>query len=523
MLRRALTALVLLALQPAAPAASAPEPRVHLPEGWIEGATDTAAGVRIFRGLPYAAAPVGELRWRPPIPPAPWQGVRQATAFAPGCPQQLPRERLPWTAPFMHQGSIDEDCLYLNVWAPLRAVTGRLPVLVYLHGGGFREGSGSVAVYDGAALAARGLIVVTINYRLGILGFLAHPDLSAESALHVSGNYGLLDQLAALSWVRHHIGAFGGDPRRVTLAGQSAGAMSIELLLRSPLARGLFQRAIIESGRGAANPPGTAAVWPPSLAAAELAGMRLARAHGQRSVDGLRGLSAAELLATLALDPLADSEPVADGYLVPRDIAAGDDGAAYLDVPMLVGMNADEDSAAPGYGSTTLAQLQAEVEALYGQKAYAYRQLFPADSDAQAATALVRSHRELSLASLDADARRRATHARAPLRIYYFARALPWPEHPQFGAFHSSEVPYVFDNLKAAGHPETAIDEHIAAVLSSYWVNFARTGNPNGARLPAWPAYRGPADILMIDERAIGARAPIDPGRLAPLQRFLAE
>jgi para-nitrobenzyl esterase len=243
--------LLLLLLPGAGSAAAQIDGPVRTTGGLVAPAPSENASLREFRGIPYAAPPVGELRWREPQPAATWTGVWTADRFAPACIQRLTRSRPPWTEEFMHQGEANEDCLYLNVWTAARSPEEHRPVLVFLHGGGFNEGSGSVPIYDGGALARRGLVVVTLNYRLGALGFLAHPELTAESPHHASGDYGLLDQIAALRWVRENIAAFGGDPERVALAGQSAGAMSVYLLTASPLAAGLFQRAIVESGPGA--------------------------------------------------------------------------------------------------------------------------------------------------------------------------------------------------------------------------------------------------------------------------------
>jgi para-nitrobenzyl esterase len=222
---------------------------VRVDGGQLSTSTGTPGGVRAFKGIPYAAPPVGDARWRAPQPVVPWDGVRQADRFGASCVQAQPGSRLPWTEEFMTQGPVSEDCLFLNVWTAA-AVTERLPVMAYIYGGGFNEGSSSVAVYDGASLAARGVVVVTINYRTGPLGFLVHPALSAESPHKVSGNYGLLDQIAALAWVQRNIAAFGGDPTAVTIFGQSAGAISVADLMRSPLAKGLFARAIAQSGPG---------------------------------------------------------------------------------------------------------------------------------------------------------------------------------------------------------------------------------------------------------------------------------
>src|SRR6185503_13437694 len=269
---------------------------VTVSSGRLAGVAGRDAGVRVFKGIPFAAPPVGPSRWKAPEPVAAWTGVRAADRFAPACVQNVTGSRLPWTEGFMHQGAVDEDCLYLNVWTAAGA-RARRPVFVYLYGGGFNEGSGSVAIYDGESLARKGLVVVTINYRVGVFGFLAHPDLAAESPRAASGNYGLLDQVAALRWVQQNIAAFGGDPGNVTIAGQSAGAMSVYLLTASPQTRGLFHRAIVQSGPGVLASFGVAASrgLAQQRTPAAQAGAAFAKARGAESLQALRAKPAREL------------------------------------------------------------------------------------------------------------------------------------------------------------------------------------------------------------------------------------
>jgi para-nitrobenzyl esterase len=506
----------------AAPSVNAAAPsEVQIEQGRIQGVAATDPTITVFKGIPYAAPPTGERRWRAPEPSRHWSGLRRASEFAAACPQRIPGPRLPWTAEFSHRGAVAEDCLYLNIWTakPHSGVT--LPVLVFIPGGGFLTGSGSIDVYNGESLAAKGLVVVTINYRLGMLGYLAHPELSAESEHHVSGNYGLLDQLAALRWVQRNIAAFGGDPHRVTVEGQSAGATSIQLLMPSKLTKGLFQRAIIESGLDAGTIPGTPPEHPVMLVDAERAGAQFAEANHVASIAALRRLSVDEVLALNSPPSAIPWRPIVDGYVVPQQFVTTNALGAENDVPTIVGTNADEGSAAPGYGRATIGEFDRQTREVFGNRADDFLRLYPARSDQEAAALQRTSRRELSWAALDRNAAQRAKNSKQALYIFYFARAMPWPEHPEYGAFHSSELPYVFDNLRLSPHPFTSTDQSTARVMSSYWVNFVRSGDPNGPDLPVWPIYRDLHDFLVVSDEGIGAKTLIDQKKLAALQDFL--
>jgi para-nitrobenzyl esterase len=325
-----------------------------------------------------------------------------------------------------------------------------------------------VPIYDGAALARRKLIVVTINYRLGAFGFLAHPALAQESEHHASGNFGLMDQVAALRWVRDNIAAFGGDPSRVTIAGQSAGAMSAYLLTVSPLAKGLFQRAIVESGPGAlaafgiATGKGVAG----ALEDAEKVGVTFAKNRGATTLAELRELSADRVLVRSTEsdgNPAARFGPVVDGWVVPVDADTAYATHSQNDVPLLIGMMADEPSAVPGYDA-----------------------------------AKAKSTRAQGLHALDRLLAARAKTSSQPAYAYYFEHAIPWPEHPRFGAFHSGELPYVFDNLAVLRRPWSTVDRQLAVAVSSYWAAFAGSGVPSGSSLPAWPAYQAGSLKFMV-------------------------
>jgi para-nitrobenzyl esterase len=461
--------------------------------------------VRAYLGVPFAAPPVGEQRWRAPRPAAAWTGVKTANQFSPSCVQAPPVAFGPWTKEFLLLGPVSEDCLYLNVWTSARRDEHR-PVFVYIYGGGFGSGSGDVPVYDGARLAEKGLVVLTVNYRVGPLGFLAHPELTAE-ANGASGNYGLMDQVAALEWVRDNIAAFGGDPGRVTIAGQSAGAMSVFLLTASPSAKGLFHRAIIESGPGglAALGVATASSTARPRAAAESEGTAYATTKGARSLAELRALPAS---AFVGGGPTRFG-PVVDGRFLVEDPAATFRAGRQNDVPTLTGLNADEGSASPTYGKATVESFRKQVAQRYGDNASRFLALYPAESDEQARRSEIESGRALGVAGVQRMLDERARTSRTPSFAYYFDRAIPWPERPEFGAFHTAEVPYVFGTLNVLQRPWTQVDYSLSETMMSYWANFAARGDPNGSGLPTWPAYRaGQPAIMELGER-IGVRAPV--------------
>jgi para-nitrobenzyl esterase len=448
------------------------EKPVRVESGLLQGVT-SPSGATVYKGVPYAAPPVGSLRWRPPQPPAPWNGVRRADTFGPNAVQNIHGTFLPWTEEFLASGPVNEDCLYLNVWTGATSARERRPVLVFIHGGAFTEGSGAVPVYDGEQLAAKGIVVVTINYRLGALGFLAHPELTAESEHHSSGNYGLLDQIAALGWIRRNIAAFGGDPARVTIAGQSAGGMSVNALVASPLARGLFRAAIVESAP---------AIPPSPLATAEQQGAAFAEAKHAKSIAELRALPATDLVSASG----SRFGPIADGWVVPSSPA---DGPAN-DVPILIGFTADDltfilnPSTAKGSAAFTAA-----AHGRFGSLAEEFLRLYPASTDEQAKHSLSAALRDATRVQTYLWAARRARSARTKTFTYFFDRVIPWPEHPEFGAFHSSEIPYVFGTLDVMKRPWEPADRKVSEAMSTYWANFVKTGDPNGSGLPKWRAF----------------------------------
>ena len=459
-------------------------PLVHTDSGSLSGVQQQGT-VAAFLGIPFAAPPVGPDRWRAPRPVRPWQGTREASHFGANCYQALTPEGFgPWKHEFVVQGEVSEDCLFVNVWTPKSDTQARLPVLVWIHGGGFTQGSGSVAVYDGASLAGDGIVVVNFNYRMGVFGFLAHPELTREAGKDSPpGNYGLQDMIAALRWVQNNIAAFGGDPNQVTLAGQSAGAMAIHDLLVSPLATGLFQRALIQSGL-----PNSRRA--PVLASAEEAGEEFAHSREATSIGALRALPAAALLGP-AKPEGPRFGPIIDGMLLPDSPEKRTAGSQFNDTPVMIGMVADEGSAfSPSYGA----------------------------ADESGFTA-----RERGLGALYAWGRERLAHSKQPVFVYMFTHVEPGPESTRYGAFHSSELPYAFRTLdKAPERNFTPADRALARVVSAYWVNFVKTGDPNGKGLSSWPRFATSDPRIMRLDVHSTAQALLPQPKLQAMRDYLA-
>ncbi len=382
----------------------------------------------------------------------------------------------PWTREYMYVTPASEDCLFLNVWTPKPSSTAHLPVLVYIYGGGFSSGSGDCPIYDGEALAKTDMVVVTFNYRVGALGFFAYPELTSESEHHASGNYGLMDQIAALHWVKDNIRGFGGDPSRVAIAGQSAGAMSVEDLLASPLARGLFHAAIADSGIGGRGVPVK------TLAEAEKAGEAFAASKKADSLAALRALPAAELAVRgLQFSPIVDGWVVPDQPMVLTTTAGRDN-----DVPVITGFQADDFRMGGGGPAMTAASFQERARKTYGSMADEFLKLYPVDGDEQAKQSETASARDRARSGLYLWASKRASTHKSPVYIYYFDRAIPWPAHPEFGAFHSGELPYTFGNLKVLDRPWEPVDAQIAHMMMAYWKGMATAGNPNSGSVKRW-------------------------------------
>ena len=467
-------------------------------EGGLLAGTPSADGsVVAYKGVPFAAAPVGNLRWRAPKPAPAWQGVRQANQFSASCIQTIVEERKPWTYEFMAHTPISEDCLYLNVWTGAKNANERRPVFFWMYGGGYTEGSAAVPVYDGETLARKGLVVVTINYRLGLFGFLAHPELSKESDRNASGNYGTLDQIAALQWVQKNIAAFGGDPNRVTIAGQSAGAGSVHTLTASPLAKGLFQRAIAESG---------SSVVPnnrmPRLVQAEELGAKFAESKGARDIAALRAMSWQDLVGGTRTGNTSNFRPIVDGWVLPDSVENIFAQGRQNDSPTLTGLTADEGSAAQDYGAIPAVAFEKQIAQRFGDLAASFLKLYPFAGDEQAGAAEKTSAREQGRVSMYLWALNRAKTAKTKAFTYYWNHAEPGPDEKRYGAFHTSEVPYVFNTLNKSSRPWTAEDHQIAETLGAYWANFAASGDPNGKGLATWPAVEGePAQTMELGNK----------------------
>jgi para-nitrobenzyl esterase len=495
---------------------------VKVEGGLVSGVPGTHAGITAFRGVPFAAPPVGDNRWKAPQPAVAWTGVRKAAAFGPSCIQRIVQESKPWTYEFMTHGEISEDCLSLNIWTAAQSASEKRPVLVWIYGGANTEGSGMVPVYDGEGLASKGLVVVNFNYRVGVLGFLAHPELSKEAPSHASGNYGLLDQIAAVKWVHENIAGFGGDPDRITIAGQSAGGQAVHNLTASPLAKGTFHRAIIESSGGVARP----------LADAEADGVRFAEAKGAATLADLRAQPWQEIVAPVAAPAAAPPAGrgggnlrfgiVVDGYALPAPVSEIFAQGKQNDVPTLTGANADEGGAMP-QPTITAQEFERQARQRYGELADEFLKLYPASSDDAAKVAQNQSARDVARTTLYVWTINRSKTAKTKAYTYVWNHVLPGPDAVRYGAFHTSEVPYVLNTLEKSDRPFTDVDRKTADTISSYWVNFATTGDPNGKGLPAWPAADGKTWMTMeLSERSHAIPVADSPAKQAFLERALA-
>ncbi|MES1199292.1 MAG: carboxylesterase family protein [Pseudomonadota bacterium] len=484
--------------------------RVHVAQGTLEGLGRQSSGVREFRGVPFAAPPVGALRWKEPQPAASWTGVREAKQFSARCMQASVFADMV----FRSNGNA-EDCLYLNVWTPAHSANEHLPVLVYYYGGGFIAGAGDELRYDGESMAEHGVVVVTVNYRMGAFGFMAHPELTAESPHHASGNYGLLDQVAALQWVHDNVAAFGGDPARVTVAGESAGSFSSSAMMASPLSRNLVAGAIGESG----------AIYElnASLADGERNGVAFAQTLHASNIAAMRALSADQILAgSMAQGAPPTTWPVVDGYLFPKAPGAIFEAGEQAHVPLLVGSNSAE-SDANGVlqgAAPTVANYRAALRRDYGANADTVFAGYPAASDGDAvldAAQTLSSDRWIAFGTwqwIDASTR----SGGKPSYYYYFTHPRPAfapGQHnpygdgpPPRGATHSSEIEYAMGNLHTnVLYAWNADDDHVSQTMEAYFANFIKTGNPNGAGLPDWPTFAsGQRMVIDVQSHAVANR-----------------
>jgi para-nitrobenzyl esterase len=488
---------------------SAARDTVATQKGTVAAAADSTASLRVFKAIPFAAPPVGALRWKAPQAVTAWSGVRRSDSFSAAC--------LQGNRPFGQVGSIlyqqtepqSEDCLYLNVWTGTTAGSSdaNRPVMVLVHGGGYLLGAGSLPNYSGRGLAAKGAVVVTLNYRLGPLGFLAHPALTAESAEATSGNYALLDVIAALTWVRDNIAAFGGNPANVTVFSESAGAGISSVLLGSPKAQGLFHRMMLSSL--GSLPAGSNVA---TLAQAETAGSTYASNLGASDLAALRALPAASVMAGAG----STNGPIVDGVVWPDQLDRLFATGQVADVPLLLGWNADEGTPYPPF-ATTLAGYDTAATTRYGALAPAFKAVYPASSDADVLAMAYSPMRDSLFAWQPWTLARAHAHlARAKTYLYFFTRRPSYyaDQHfneqdppSKYGAYHSLEQVYFYDNLdrSAPPRPYTDVDRTLASTASSYLINFAKNGDPNGTGLPALPVFAGPSSQTMVLGDAVAA------------------
>jgi para-nitrobenzyl esterase len=485
--------------------ASVAAAQVKTTGGLVQGSTSADGRTRIFKTIPYAAPPVGELRWKPPQPAAPWQGVKDATTFGPRCLQGQIFGDIVFK-------ELSEDCLTLNIWTPAKGANDRLPVMVWIHGGGFQAGAGAENRHDGEPFARKNVVLVSVNYRLGVFGFFSHPELTKESGRNASGNYGMLDQVAALRWVRDNIAAFGGDPGNVTIFGESAGSFAVSALMASPLARGLFHKAIGESGAYFAGRTGTLPLK--AREASEQDGAKFAAGVGAESLAALRAKTGDELLK-VALKTQPWFSPNVDGYFLTEDVAKTFAEGRQAHVPLLAGWNADEVRAgvvlAPK--KPTAQTFADEQRKRFGAAADAILKAYPASTDAEALESAASLQSDLFIGYNTwkwIEAHKKT--GKAPVYRYSFDRKIPVPAgntmngtpatSRDIGARHAGEIEYVFGTLELSlpKVPWEPSDRTLSDAMTTYWSNFARSGDPNGGALPKWPRFDQGARVLHLDE-----------------------
>jgi para-nitrobenzyl esterase len=491
------------------------QPVVDAPAGKVRG--ETVGRLNVFKGIPYALAPTDARRWKPPLEVPKWKEARDATKFGPACVQ--PRSRAD-SIYLLELPAMSEDCLSLNIWAPANAR--KAPVLVWIHGGSLAIGSGSEPVYEGTKLAGHGLVVVTINYRLGVLGYLAHPALSAESRGNVSGNYGLLDQIAALRWLKRNIAAFGGDPSNVTIAGESAGALSVMYLMVAPEARGLFAKAIAQSAYMISTPQLRDS--PFGDAVGEGAGVWLAGKVGAVDLAGLRSMDANAITNAAASAGWAPFGTI-DGRVLPRQLVDAFDRGEQAKVPILAGFNSGEIRSlrvlAPPVPADT-ATYEKQIQERYGDLADAFLKLYPSSNMSESILAATRD----TLYGWTAERLvARQTAAGAPSFLYYFDHGYPAADSQGLHAFHAAEIPYVFGTANKTtprwpAIPATPAESALSDALASYWATFARDGVPSAPSQPAWRPY-GTERAYMAFEDVPQPRTHLLPGMFEFTERVV--
>ncbi len=508
---------------------------VKIANGALEGTVNPATGVRMFKGVPFAQPPVGDLRWKEPQPPQDWTGVRKADQFGPRCAQ-----RAVFGDMNFRSNGMAEDCLYLNIWTPAKSGNAKLPVLVYFYGGGFIAGDGSEPRYDGESLATKGIVTVTLNYRLDVLGFLSHPELTEESPHHASGNYGLLDQHAALLWVKRNIAAFGGDPNRITIGGESAGSISVSAQMASPLSKDLIAGAVGEGG----SYIGT--LSPVPQADAEQVGVKFAASLGANSLTMLRAIPVEQLLNETGKEGAARFPATLDGYFFPQPLRQIYAQGKQAHVPLLVGWNSQENPASRvlGNAAPTPENYATAIRKLYPDHAEEALKVYGAATAGQVtenATALA-SDRFIAYSTWVWSNLCEKT-GRKPVFRYYYSHPRPAmrPEMgnavpglaggvirgpvagavtgPARGAVHSAEIEYALGNLDSNKvYAWTGDDYKVSRTMEEYFANFIKTGNPNGSNLPEWPAANSDKRILVMD---IDVESHVEPEKHRDRYEFL--
>ena len=460
--------------------------KIKVDGGVISGTVSKDQSIHIFKGIPFAAAPVGELRWKAPQAVIPWTGTKACTAFGPSPMQASPAPFSMWTSEFLiPKEPISEDCLNLNVWTGAKSAKELRPVLVWIYGGGFSSGGSACPIYDGESMAKKGIIFVSINYRVGIFGFFAHPELTKESSTHASGNYGLLDQVAALQWVQRNIASFGGDPEDVTIAGQSAGSMSVNCLVASPLSKGLFNKAIAESG--ASFTRGNV-----SLKGAEDDGVRIMNSLNVTSISDLRKIPDTVLMKKSS----AFRGPIIDGYVLPESIVEIFKKGNENKVTLLTGWNEDEGFV---FGKPKkAAEFKRSLGEKFGPDSVLALNYYPVNNNFDAASSELELSRDETFGVQNYAWANQHDKNGGIVFVYRFMRKVPANgENVKYGAFHTGEVPYAYNNLRFVDRPWEEVDHQLARVMSDFWTNFVKTGNPNGPGVPEWKRYVASSKFIM--------------------------
>ncbi len=490
--------------------AKAQNPIVKIANGKIKGTINIDKTVRIFKGIPFAAPPMGDLRWKAPQPVQNWKGIKQTMAFSRSPTQNRPEPFLCWSEEFIAQPeSLSEDCLYLNVWTTSKSKKEKQAVFVWIYGGGLSSGSANCAIYDGEEMAKKGVIFVSINYRVGVMGFMAHPELSKESGNNASGNYGILDQITALKWIQKNIAAFGGDPNNVTIAGQSAGAFSVTALIASPLTKDLFHKAIPQSGGLLAN-----ILLSQNLAKAEEGGLRFMKKANTNSIAELRKKTAEELQILSNNQDAGRFGITLDGFTLPINLMEHFKKGLHNQTPVLTGW-VTGDGSFLGDAPMTVEEYKKEAQSKYGDKADMFLSIFPAATVDEVKT-VKQKLTLLSFAGMPSHLL--ASFNKKKSYLYQFSHVPPdKPNFPNYGAFHTSEVPYVLHTLHTWKRPWQQLDKELENIISSYWVNFAKTGTPNGANLPEWKSYDKQSGNIML----LGDKVEIKPALMKKEFDFL--